>query len=355
MIIVRAPVRISFGGGGTDLAAYYEQWGGFVVSAAITRYSYVAVHKPAAAETSIDSVDYQVREVFKSGALPPVAEPLSLPKAALERFAEGLRAQGAALRLGSDVAPGTGLGSSSAMAVALVKALARYVDRPLTVEEVATEACRLEIERLGMPIGKQDQYASAYGGLNTMHFTAHGVRVEPLPLASDFVHAFREHLLLFATGKARNSATILRQQRSETQSNPAVVEGLHQIKALGQEMHGALLRQDLAQFGRLLDHAWRAKRQLSGRISSQAIDEWYTVAQRAGANGGKITGAGGGGHLLLFCPPQQQAAVRRALQQKGLRELDDWYFDWDGVRQIGHVPAVFERRSALSPPANGHV
>ncbi len=343
----RAPVRISFGGGGTDLAAYYARFGGFVVSAAIARYCSVGIRASRDGGIGIESADYGVREGFAAGEALPVAGPLALPQAAVEWFLErepGLRERGAELALASEVPPGTGLGSSSAMAVALVRALAAHTGRALDAAGAADLACRLEIGRLGMPIGKQDQYASAFGGINAIAFSPDGVRVTPLGLPAGVVAALDERLLLFSTGRSRAAATILRQQQADTVASPAVAESLHRIKALAHEMVAALVDADLDRFGRLLDRGWREKKGLSGKISSAAIDGWYEAARAAGALGGKIAGAGGGGFLLLYCPPQRREAVRAALAGCGLSELP-FAFDHAGAR----VFDAGEARPAAAP------
>ncbi|MBX6342032.1 MAG: GHMP kinase, partial [Thermomicrobiaceae bacterium] len=284
MVIARAPVRISFGGGGTDLAAYYARFGGFVVSAAITRYAHVVAGAPPDRGVQIISADYRTWESFRPGVCPPVEGQLALPKAAIEWFFhQGLDEVGVDLFLAAEVPPGTGLGSSSAMAVALVTALSAHLGRPLDAARAAELACWLEIDRLGMPIGKQDQYASAFGGLNAIEFTADGVRVAPLGLAPDVTAALAERLLLFSTGHRRDSASILRQQRADTETKSAVVEALHRIKALAHEMCDALVAEDLDRFGGLLDLGWREKKRLSRRVSTSEIDQWYAAAREAGA------------------------------------------------------------------------
>jgi D-glycero-alpha-D-manno-heptose-7-phosphate kinase len=337
MITVRAPVRISFGGGGTDLAAYYMRHGGMVVSAAITRYCAVRVGEPADGGFALTSSDYGVTERFPAGALPPVAEPLALPKAAVEWFGPHLRRRGVELSLSSEVPPGSGLGASSAMAVALTGALGAYLGAPLDPATAADTACRLEIERLGQPIGKQDHYASAFGGLNTIHFSEAGVRVEPLDLPAGLLEALSRRVLLFWTGQSRDSSTILRQQQADSGAQPLVIETLHRIKELAELMRAALLAHDLDGLGRLLDRGWHEKRRLSRRISSPAIDRWYAAAREAGALGGKVAGAGGGGFLLLYCPPRRQAALRAALASYGLRELT---FDFDQTGMLAERTAA---------------
>jgi len=338
MVIVRAPVRISFGGGGTDLAAYYTHFNGFVVSSAITRYCYVMAKTTADGSTRISSADYHTWQSYPRGVIPPVTAPLSLPKAAIAWFMErGLLAEGVDLFLASEVPPGTGLGSSSSMAVALVYALATLAGISMEPEDVAELACELEIGRLAMPIGKQDQYASAIGGLNTIEFTANAAHASPLALAPEVCSALSARLMLFSTGQARNSAEILDKQRADTAKKVRTVEALHRIKALAIAMQKALVAGDLDHFGHLLDLGWQEKKQLSRKISSAAIDAWYEAARRAGASGGKIVGAGGGGFLLLYCPQPCQKAVRVTLAHYGLREMT-FDFDFTGAQVLMNLP-----------------
>ncbi len=330
MLVVRAPVRISFGGGGTDLAAYYMRFGGMVVSAAITRYCYVVVNEQEDSCIRISSADYHAWETYPRGEVPAVEPPLALPKAAIAWYSEhGFLQGGLDLFLASEVPPGTGLGSSSAMAVALIQALAAYTGQSMTAAEVAELACHLEIERLLMPIGKQDQYASALGGLNTIEFSAAGVRVTPLSLPADVISILSARLMLFSSGQVRNSADILGQQKANTEQGTKTVATLHRIKTLAGEMREALLAGELDHFGHLLDLSWREKKSLAGNVSSESIDQWYEAAHEAGAPGGKITGAGGGGFLLLYCPQPRQEAVRTALARFGLREMT-FSFDFKG-------------------------
>jgi D-glycero-alpha-D-manno-heptose-7-phosphate kinase len=219
------------------------------------------------------------------------------------------------------------------MAVALVRALAAYLDMPIDVPDTAELACWLEIERLGMPIGKQDQYASTYGGLNTIEFSTDGIDVTPLDLPADVVTALNSRLLLFSTGLTHNSATILRQQRADTQTKPKTIEALHRIKALAEKMREALLAQDLDRFGQLLDLGWREKRSLSKQVSTASIDGWYNAAKKAGALGGKIVGAGGGGAFLLYSSPHRQEAVRATMASFGLKEMT-FDFNFTGAQVL---------------------
>jgi D-glycero-alpha-D-manno-heptose-7-phosphate kinase len=346
-VTVKAPLRISFGGGGTDLAAYYTRFGGLVVSSAITRYCSVTARPATDRSITIVSIDYGIQQRFEPGRLPPVTEPLSLPKAAVEWFHRlGLGDRGVELVLASDVPPGTGLGSSSAMAVALVRALATYLGLHMDVSMVAELASRLEIARLGMPIGKQDQYASAFGGFNAIVFGRDGVEVHPMALSPTTRRALGDRLLLFSTGRRRKSGDILRRQQTDTAADPTVIASLHHLKAIAAAMRGALEAGDLDEFGALLDSSWQIKKGLSTKVSSEEIDGWYAAARSQGALGGKITGAGGGGYLLLYCPPTRQDEVRRTLVALGLREMT-----FDLAPAGVQVARSIDRRDGQAVPA----
>ncbi|MBA3413747.1 MAG: GHMP kinase [Chloroflexia bacterium] len=321
-IVARAPVRLSFGGGGTDLPAYYDRHGGFVVSAAISRYAMATASPAADGAIGVNSADYRVWLRWPSGVIPDPGEPLSLPRAVLAWFAErDLLPAGVDLFLASEVPPGSGLGSSSAMTVATIQALAAFARELMTTADVADLASHIEIERLGRPIGKQDHYAAVFGGLNAISFAASGVAVEPLTLPPGTLDRLERGLLLFSTGMTRDSASILTGQQASTAEDPATVHRLHALKALAHEMRAALEAGDLDGFGALLDDGWRIKRGINRGISSAAIDRWYEAGRAAGAFGGKIAGAGGGGFLLLYAPPAARSAVTAALLPEGLRPL----------------------------------
>lgn len=337
-MIARAPVRISFAGGGTDLAAYYGHFGGMVVSAAINRYFYVIANAVEGRDIQITSSDYRTfyRQNGKHGSL--WDGDLSLPRAILHEF--GFE-EGLSLFLASEVPPGTGLGSSSTVAVALVKALSTLRDLHLSKQEVAEIACRIEIEKLGSPIGKQDQYAASYGGLNSFVFNQDGsVGREPLLPEPETLRALEERLLLFFTGSSRDSAKILRvQKRASEMGDGDVVRRLHRIKALATRGRDALQAGDLDRFGQLLGEGWEEKQRLVKGISNPDIDRWYRMALANGAVGGKITGAGGGGFLMLYCHPEHQGAVVGALEEQGLRCMD-FQFDFSGARVLMYSTRV---------------
>jgi D-glycero-alpha-D-manno-heptose-7-phosphate kinase len=354
-VIARAPVRISFGGGGTDLAAYYRRHGGFVVSTAIDRYCYVVASDSRDGGISINSADYGLWQSTEPGQNISVEEPLALAKAAVEWFQNrGLLPNGVDLFLSSEVQPGTGLGSSSAMAVALLTALAGYANEQFGPLELSETASYLEIERLGMPIGKQDQFASAFGGLNAIAFSSKGVLVRAISIPWSVADKLSSRLLLFSTGQSRHSAQILEKQGSESGKNPQVTESLHLLKCLAHEIESSLEQGRLDDFGRLLDRGWQLKKRLSERISTQHIDSSYAAAIDAGALGGKITGAGGGGFLLLYCPLERQPALTAAMTRAGLCQLT-FGLDFEGARVVGATGSEGAWMSAVSNVVSEHV
>jgi D-glycero-alpha-D-manno-heptose-7-phosphate kinase len=334
MLIARAPVRISFAGGGTDLPAYYEKYGGMVVSAAIDKYFYVFLNVSDYDGLQITSSDYHTfyRRTPDTASL--WDGDLALPRAIVHHF--GVH-RGLSMFLASEVPPGTGLGSSSTVAVAVIKALSTLCGQSLSRQEIAELACFIEIEKLGMPIGKQDQYAAAYGGLNAIYFRREGVTVQPVRAAPEVIRALERNILLFFTGTARNSAQILSQQRdSSARDDPRVIESLHVIKAIAQETLSCFERGDLRRYGELLHASWQRKKELAQGITNPQIDECYDLALQNGALGGKITGAGGGGFLMLYCEEPYQERVTQALESRGLRRMD-FRFDHGGVRVLVHA------------------
>lgn len=328
MLIARAPVRISLAGGGTDMPSYYTEHGGLVVSTSIDRYFYVFVSLNGAESVQITSSDY--RASFRQRRGQPVLweGDLSLPRAFLHEF--GIDG-GISLFLASEVPPGTGLGSSSTVSVALAKALSSLHRMSLSNTQLAELASYVEIEKLGMPIGRQDQYASAFGGLNAIHFSADGTQVEPLQLAPDVEQSLDRRLMLFFTGASRSAASILKGQDTATkQGESDVMDSLHRIKAMAHETIQLLRAGDLTSFGELLHESWQAKKRLARGISNPRIDEAYELARQCGAVGGKIAGAGGGGFMLLYCPEESQEAVTTALEDYGLSRCD-FHFERGGA------------------------
>jgi D-glycero-alpha-D-manno-heptose-7-phosphate kinase len=256
---------------------------------------------------------------------------------------------GIELFLASEIPPGTGLGSSSTVAVTIIKALATLLGYSLSKQQVAEEACAIEIEKLRMPIGKQDQYAAAFGGINAVTFTCEGTTVQPLVLTEQTRHILERSILLFFTGSSHNSATILAEQkRSSQQHQGRVVEALHDIKRLAKETKAALEDGAPDRVGEYLHENWERKKRLASGISNVAIDEAYEVARANGALGGKITGAGGGGFLMLYCPPSRQDAVTAALEARGLTRMD-FHFDYGGARVLVNTGLPFDPAMAHGP------
>lgn len=330
MLIARAPVRISFAGGGTDLEAYYAQHGGMVVSTTIDKYFYVIVNVNDAEMAQITSADYQTFYRYQGAPLFPWDGDLALPRAILHHY--GIQ-RGLSMFLASEIPPGTGLGSSSTVAVAIIKALSTLCDQPVSRGELAELATYIEIQKLAMPIGKQDQYAAAFGGLNAIAFTRERVVVEPVRLTPETRRCLERNILLFFTGAARDSADILSRQRKASHSDAQVIESLHALKAMAAEVRDCFERGDLARFGEILAASWEQKKRLAQGITNPRIDECYEVARVNGALGGKITGAGGGGFLMLYCEPEYQAVVTTALEARDLRRMD-FRFENSGARVL---------------------
>ena len=339
MLIVRSPVRISFGGGGSDLPSYYERFGGAVLSAAINKHFYTVLEKRSDGKIQIISADLRTVETWQDIARMDVrGNALEIPLAVLKEFGRDVSAN---LFLASEIPPGTGLGSSASVCVNLLKTLSSYCHVVQSKYELAERAFHVARHILGRPIGKQDEYASAFGGLNFISFHPDGTTlVEPLCLESEIVRELQSSLLLFFTGSSHHSWTILEEQEESTRKDRSVtVEYLHEIRNLAESMKSALIRGELRDFGLLLHEGWEIKKRLSFKISSVRINELYETAVQNGAIGGKITGAGGGGFLLLFCQQGQQQKVRDALVAQGAREMG-FEFDFQGAQVVANDPFI---------------
>lgn len=329
MLIARAPVRISFAGGGTDLESYYAQFGGMVVSASIDKYFYVFLSVNKSENIQIMSSDYQT--FFRQHADQEMVwdGDLALPRAVLNHF--NIR-EGLSMFLASQVPPGTGLGSSSTVAVSIIKAVSSLLGLGLSKQRIADLACHIEIDKLGMPIGKQDQFAASFGGINAMHFVGDGVTVDPLMLDAETIERLERNILLFYIGEARESAKMLsHQNQAVLNGEHAVLDSLHAIKAMAVETRRCFERGRLEEFGELLHVSWEHKKRLASGISNPRIDSYYELARSKGAIGGKITGAGGGGFLMFYCLPEHGAKVTEALESRGLRRMD-FCIDFDGAK-----------------------
>lgn len=348
MLIARAPLRISLAGGGTDLEAYYGKYGGAVVSVSIDKYFYVFVSASDSDHIQVASSDYQTFYRQRLDESPLWDGDLRLPKVIIDHF--GIRT-GLSVFLASQVPPGTGLGSSSTVAVALIKAMSVLRGMRMNRQQVAELACGIEIDKLGMPIGKQDQFAASFGGLNFIEFTTDGVTVESIHLPQDTLRELERRLMLFFTGRSRNSSQILGEQKRSSEKNRAgVIEALHQIRSGAFELQKELRAGNIAAVGDCLHNSWMAKRQLARGISDPWIDSWYDAARAAGASGGKIAGAGGGGFLMLYCEPEKQDHVTETLEANGLTRMD-FRFETGGAMVImNNLVGLFDtnRRPVLA-------
>lgn len=339
MLIVRSPVRISFAGGGTDLPAYYEQFDGAVLSAAINKYFYTVLGKRDDGRIQVISSDLRIFETWRNiAAMSPEVSGLEIPLAVLKDLGRDIAVD---MFLASEIPPGTGLGSSASVCVNVLQALTAYVHMPLSKSELAERSFHIARNLLHRHIGKQDEYAAAFGGLNFITFHKSGsVQVEPLELDPGVLAQLQSNLLLYFTGSAHNSWTILKEQEKSTSGHSgSAVNALHAVRRLAVRMREALQEGKLSDFGAMLDEAWQAKKQVSSRISTSRIDELYKIARAHGALGGKITGAGGGGFLLLYCDVEQQDSLRTAMAAAGVNEMA-FSFDFQGAQVIVNDPFI---------------
>lgn len=302
MIITQTPLRLSFAGGGTDFRDYYRRDGGCVVSTAIDKYIYVIIK---------ERFDSKIRIGYSRTEMADAVDEIEheLAREAMRRV--GVQS-GVEISTMADIpSEGSGLGSSSSVTVGLLHALYAYSGHLVTPERLAQEACEIEIDVLGKPIGKQDQYIASYGGLRRIAFNPdESVSVVPVQMPEEQKRRFSESLLLFYTGITRKADTILSQQKDNI---AAKAETLNRMKSQADEIYAALTEGNMAHIGKILDEGWQNKRKLAEKISNLEIDAMYDRALAAGAIGGKIAGAGGGGFLLLYCPVETQSAVRLAL------------------------------------------
>jgi D-glycero-alpha-D-manno-heptose-7-phosphate kinase len=323
VIITRTPFRVSFAGGGSDLPSYYRRHGGAVVSTAISKYMYVTVNKRFDDTIRISYTRTEI--VDRPDDLQHDIVRAALRKVGIDRGVE--------ISTIADIPAGTGLGSSSTLTVGLLHALHAYAQRFAGAERLAEEACEIEIDSLGKPIGKQDQYAAAFGGLNYIRFNKDdSVVIEPIVCASATRRHLKDCLLLFYTGLTRKSEQILSEQKTKTEKGDAD-NYLSSLVELAEELRNALCHDEPAAVGDILHRAWLVKREIVSGISDPQIDRWYEEARAAGAIGGKLLGAGGGGFLLLYCEPERQRALRGRMAEIGLREVE-FTFEGQGSRII---------------------
>ncbi len=324
MIITRSPLRITLGGGGTDLPSYYREHGGFVIAAAIDRYVYVTVMRPF-----VEGIYLKYSKLEHVQTTDDVEHPII--REAVRML--GFRTPQIEITTLADIPAGTGLGSSGSFSTALLKALHAHRRRLLHPDELAELACHVEIDRLGEPIGKQDQYIAAYGGVTCFTFARDdSVQACPLNLSMDGLFDLEDNLLLFFTGFSRSASSILKDQKTRTErSDQEMLQNLHDVKELGLRSREALEQGKNDVFGELMHEHWERKKRRSGGMSNPQIDEWYELGRKNGAIGGKLVGAGGGGFLLFYAGERRR--LRAAMAKAGLEEVR-FRFDFEGTKVL---------------------
>ena len=360
MIVVRAPFRLPLGGGGTDLPSYYHKHEGFLITAAVNKYMYININEPAIIDKikinyskveiiDIDQIDNLKHEIVKETLkYLKIKRPLEISSMA-------------------DLSAGTGMGSSSSYTVGLLHGLNAMLRRFIPTKELAEEACKVEIELIGKPIGKQDQYAAAFGGITQLDIDRRGnVVVTPLELDNEIIYELENRLMMFYTNIERDANEILgeqsmkivasderrgtrnekqvtsnkqsevRNQKLEGKNVNSAVEAMHKIKEIGYEVKETLIKGDVCGFGRLLNEHWLVKKSVSNKMSNSQIDDWYELAMKNGALGGKVMGAGGGGFLLFCVGNGKRKHLRKTLENAGLKYMD-FRFDWEGVKTLVNI------------------
>ena len=324
MLITRSPLRISLGGGGTDLPSYYREHGGSLIAAAIDKYVWVTVLRPF-----VPGIYLKYSQIEHVDAVADVKHPI-----VREAFTMmGIAAPQHEITTLADIPAGTGLGSSGSFTTALLKALYSFERRLLPPDEIARLACELEIDRLGRAVGKQDQYIAAYGGITCFDFHKDGtVHAQPLNVSQSTLHALEDNLLLFFTGFSRSASEILEDQDTRTKrADVAMIDNLHYVKELGVRSRRSLEAGTPELFGEIMHEHWEHKRKRSSGMSNPQIDQWYELGRRNGAIGGKLVGAGGGGFLLFYASDRRK--LRAAMTTAGLQEVR-FRFEFEGTRVV---------------------
>lgn len=320
MIITRTPLRISLGGGGTDLPSYYEKDGGFVLSAAINKYIYISINR-----TFTNDFLLKYSELERVQSIGAVSHPIIRTACDMMDIKPGVEIVSVA-----DIPAGTGLGSSGTFTVGLLHALSVYKHLHTSVHELAEMACHIEIEMLSQPVGKQDQFIAAYGGITNLEFGADGtVRVSPLTISAHTLTDLESNLLLFFTGYSRSASSILKDQAEKSvKGDLEMRKNLDETRLLGLQIKEELINGNALAFGELMDEHWQRKKKRTVGMSNQHIDELYEIGRNNGAIGGKLVGAGAGGFLLFYA--DQPQLLRDKFRSLGLEEVP-FHFDHDGT------------------------
>ena len=324
MIIARSPLRVSLGGGGTDLPSYYREHEGFLLAAAIDKYVFVTVMRPFTRGVFLKYSNLEHVEQISEIKHPIIREVLTM---------EGLEVPQVEITTLADIPSGTGLGSSGSFTTALIKAVYAHRRKLILPQDLAELACHVEIDRLQEPIGKQDQYIAAYGGLTCFTFHKDNrVTAKPLKISQETLYDLEDHLLLFFTGFSRSAGGILKDQKVRTQKNDnEMLKNLHYVKELGLRSQEALEKGDGEGFGKIMHEHWEHKKKRSGGMSNPKINEWYELGMKNGAVGGKLVGAGGGGFLMFYAGDRQR--LRLAMARAGLEEVR-FRFDFEGTKIV---------------------
>lgn len=331
MIVVRAPFRLPLGGGGTDLPSYYHKYEGTLITAAINKYMYININEPAIINKI--KINYSKVEVVEIDNVKEIKHEIVREALNYLKIKRPIEISSMA-----DLSAGTGMGSSSSYTVGLLKGLNQMLRRYISIQELAEEACKVEIDLIGKPIGKQDQYASAFGGILQLEIDTLGkVTVTPLKLQQETIYELENRLMMFYTNIERDANVILSEQSSKAKKDDnAVIESMHKIKEIGIEVKKKLLEGDVCGFGELLHKHWLTKKNVSTKMSNTKIDDWYKLAMKNGALGGKVMGAGGGGFMLFCVGNGKRKHLRRTLEDAGLRYMD-FKFDWEGVKTLVNI------------------
>ncbi len=324
MIITRSPLRIPLGGGGTDLPSYYRKYGGFLLAAAINKYVYITIH-----QTFFPELIIKYSKIERAQAVDKVRHPII--REALKLV--GITELNLEITSMADIPDRTGLGSSGSFTTALLKGLHAYRKNLVLPSELAAQACHIEIDRLGEPVGKQDQYVSAYGGIACFRFLADDtVQACPLRLSPETLNDLEDNLMVFFTGFYRSASSILREQDEKSKNDESeMLENLHFVRELGLKSEECLKAGKLREFADLMNLHWQHKKQRSQEMTNPQIDEWYELARANGALGGKLIGAGGGGFLMFYT--EDKTRLRHALTRAGLREVC-FHFDFEGTKVV---------------------
>ena len=324
MIITRSPLRITLGGGGTDLPSYYKDHSGFLIAGATDKYVYITLHK-----TFVDELIIKYSKMERVKNATDVQHPIIREAMMLV----GIEAPFLEITSMADIPAGTGLGSSGSFTTGLLKALHAYKRNLVHPQELAEQACNIEIDKLGEPIGKQDQYIAAYGGITCFRFLPDGrVDAWPLNISTETRYTLEDNLLLFFTGYSREASSILKEQDDKSKRDDReMIENLHYVKDMAKRSQNALESGNLNEFANIMKEHWEYKKQRSGSMSNPKIDEWYNLAIENGAMGGKLIGAGGGGFLMFYS--EDKTRLRHTMAKAGLQEVR-FHFDFEGTKIV---------------------